>query len=120
MVSQKKYGGVCLLGRETNVKGTSKPVELSMIEGAALGDRGTDGVLRIDLSEDTLLKMLSRKKNRLARQLKMMGLESFWGDPPTERMEPFSLHFSKTPSLYPTICVLSIDPTQRADKTEEH
>ena len=36
--------------------------ELSMIEGVVLEVRGTNGVLRIDLSEDDLRKMLSRKK----------------------------------------------------------
>ncbi|MFX1476254.1 MAG: hypothetical protein ACFFCO_12375 [Promethearchaeota archaeon] len=36
--------------------------ELSMVEGAMLEIRGTNGVLRIDLSEDDLRKMLSHKK----------------------------------------------------------
>ena len=36
--------------------------ELSMIEGVVLEVRGTNGVLRIDLSEDDLRKMLSKKK----------------------------------------------------------
>ena len=36
--------------------------ELSMVEGAVLEVRGANGVLRIDLSEDELWKMLSQKK----------------------------------------------------------
>ncbi|UCF58884.1 MAG: hypothetical protein JSV15_00200 [Candidatus Bathyarchaeota archaeon] len=36
--------------------------ELSMIEGAVLEVRGANGVLRIDLSEEELRKMLSQKK----------------------------------------------------------
>ena len=36
--------------------------ELSMVEGAVLEVKGTSGVLRIDLSEDELRKMLSRKR----------------------------------------------------------
>ncbi len=36
--------------------------ELSMVEGAVLEVRGTNGVLRIDLSEDELRKMLFQKK----------------------------------------------------------
>jgi hypothetical protein len=36
--------------------------ELSMVEGAVLEVRGVNGVLRIDLSEEELRKMLSQKK----------------------------------------------------------
>ena len=36
--------------------------ELSMIEGAVLEVKGANGVLRIDLSEDDLRKMLSKEK----------------------------------------------------------
>ncbi len=36
--------------------------ELSMIEGAVLEVRGANGILRIDLSEDELRKMLYEKK----------------------------------------------------------
>ena len=36
--------------------------ELSMVEGAVLEVRGANGVLRIDLSEDKLRRMLSHKK----------------------------------------------------------
>jgi hypothetical protein len=36
--------------------------ELSMVEGAVLEVKGANGVLRIDLSEDELRKMLSQKK----------------------------------------------------------
>jgi len=36
--------------------------ELSMIEGAVLEVRGANGVLRMDLSEDELCKMLFQKK----------------------------------------------------------
>ena len=36
--------------------------ELSMIEGAALEVKGVYGVLRIDLSEDELQKIFSRKR----------------------------------------------------------
>ena len=38
--------------------------ELSMVEGAVLEVRGANGVLRIDLSEDELRKMLSQKKGK--------------------------------------------------------
>jgi len=38
-------------------------IGLSMIEGAVLEIRGTNGVLRIDLSEDDLKRMLSPKKD---------------------------------------------------------
>jgi len=37
--------------------------ELSMIAGAVLEVRGADGVLRIDLSEEELRKMLIQKKD---------------------------------------------------------
>jgi hypothetical protein len=36
--------------------------ELSMVEGAVLEIKGVNGVLRIDLSEEELRKMLSKKK----------------------------------------------------------
>jgi len=36
--------------------------ELSMVEGAVLEVKGANGVLRIDLNEDELRKMLSQKK----------------------------------------------------------
>ena len=36
--------------------------ELSMVEGAVLEVKGANGVLRIDLSEDELRKMLFQKK----------------------------------------------------------
>ena len=36
--------------------------ELSMVEGALLEVKGANGVLRIDLSEDELRKMLFHKK----------------------------------------------------------
>lgn len=36
--------------------------ELSMVEGAVLEVKGANGVLRIDLSEDALRKMLFQKK----------------------------------------------------------
>jgi len=36
--------------------------ELSMVEGAVLEVKGANGVLRIDLSEDELRKMLSQKR----------------------------------------------------------
>ena len=36
--------------------------ELSVVEGAVLEVKGANGILRIDLSEDELRKMLSRKK----------------------------------------------------------
>ena len=36
--------------------------ELSMVEGAVLEVKGENGVLRIDLGEDELRKMLSQKK----------------------------------------------------------
>jgi hypothetical protein len=36
--------------------------ELSMVEGAVLEIKGDNGVLRIDLSEEELRKMLSKKK----------------------------------------------------------
>jgi len=36
--------------------------ELSMVEGAVLEVKGTNGILRIDLSEDELRKMLFQKK----------------------------------------------------------
>ncbi|MDH5266804.1 MAG: hypothetical protein OEW62_03895 [Candidatus Bathyarchaeota archaeon] len=36
--------------------------ELSLIEGAVLEVKGANGVLRIDMSEEELRKMLSRKK----------------------------------------------------------
>jgi len=36
--------------------------ELSMVEGAVLEVKGANGVLRIDLGEDELRKMLSQKK----------------------------------------------------------
>ncbi len=36
--------------------------ELSMVEGTVLEVKGANGVLRIDLSEDELRKMLSHKK----------------------------------------------------------
>jgi hypothetical protein len=38
--------------------------ELSMIENAALEIKGTQGVLRIDLSEDELRKRLFQKKDQ--------------------------------------------------------
>jgi len=38
--------------------------ELSMVEGAILEIKGTNGVLRIDLSEDELRRTLSRKSRR--------------------------------------------------------
>jgi len=41
--------------------------ELSMIEGAVLEVRGANGVLRIDLSEKELRKMLFQKKDRSNR-----------------------------------------------------
>ena len=41
--------------------------ELSMIEGAVLEVRGANGVLRIDLSEEELRKMLFPKKDRSNR-----------------------------------------------------
>ena len=41
--------------------------ELSMIEGAVLEVRGANGVLRIDLSEEELRKMLFQKKDRSNR-----------------------------------------------------
>jgi len=37
--------------------------ELSMIEGAVLEIKGTNGVLRIDLKEDELRRMLSERKD---------------------------------------------------------
>ena len=37
--------------------------ELSMVGGAMLELKGSNGVLRIDLSEDELKKMLSKKKS---------------------------------------------------------
>jgi hypothetical protein len=39
--------------------------ELSMVEGAVLEVKGTNGVLRIDLGEDELRKMLSPKKKEV-------------------------------------------------------
>jgi hypothetical protein len=36
--------------------------ELSMVEGAVLEVKGVNGILRIDLSEDQLRKMLFQKK----------------------------------------------------------
>jgi hypothetical protein len=39
--------------------------ELSMVEGAVLEAKGTNGVLRIDLSEGELRKMLSLKKKEV-------------------------------------------------------
>lgn len=36
--------------------------ELSMVEGAVLEVKGANGILRIDLSEDELRKMLFQKK----------------------------------------------------------
>lgn len=36
--------------------------ELALVEGAVLEVKGVNGVLRIDLSEDELRKMLSQKK----------------------------------------------------------
>jgi len=36
--------------------------EVLMVEGAVLEIKGANGILRIDLSEDDLLKMLSHKK----------------------------------------------------------
>jgi hypothetical protein len=36
--------------------------ELYMVEGAVLEVKGTNGVLRIDLNEDDLRKVLSNKK----------------------------------------------------------
>lgn len=36
--------------------------ELSMVEGAVLEIKGANGVLRIDIGEDDLRKMLSRKE----------------------------------------------------------
>ena len=36
--------------------------DLSMIEGAVLEIRGANGILRIDLTEDDLRKMLSKKE----------------------------------------------------------
>ena len=36
--------------------------ELSMIEGAVLEIRGANGILRIDLTEDDLRKMFSKKE----------------------------------------------------------
>ena len=36
--------------------------ELSMVEGAVLEVKGANGILRIDLSENELRKMLSKKK----------------------------------------------------------
>jgi len=36
--------------------------ELSMVEDAVLEVKGTNGILRIDLSKDELRKMLSQKK----------------------------------------------------------
>lgn len=36
--------------------------ELSMVEGAVLEVKGTNGILRIDLSENELRKMLFQKK----------------------------------------------------------
>lgn len=36
--------------------------ELALVEGAVLEVKGANGVLRIDLSEDELRKMLSQKK----------------------------------------------------------
>ena len=41
--------------------------DLSMIEGAVLEVRGANGVLRIDLSEKELRKMLFQKKDRSNR-----------------------------------------------------
>ncbi len=38
-------------------------IGLSMIEGAVLEIRGANGVLRIDMSEDELKRMLSPKKD---------------------------------------------------------
>jgi hypothetical protein len=38
--------------------------ELSMVEGAVLEIRGANGVLRIDIGEDELRKMLSRKEEK--------------------------------------------------------
>jgi len=39
--------------------------ELSMVEGAVLEVKGTNGVLRIDLGEDELRKMLSPKEKEV-------------------------------------------------------
>ena len=36
--------------------------EISMVEGAVMEIKGTNGTLRIDLSEDDLRKALSKKK----------------------------------------------------------
>ncbi len=38
--------------------------ELSMVEGAVLEIKGVNGVLRIDIGEDELRKMLSRKEEK--------------------------------------------------------
>jgi hypothetical protein len=38
--------------------------ELSMIEGAVLEIKGANGVIRIDIGEDDLRKMLSRKEEK--------------------------------------------------------
>ena len=38
--------------------------ELSMVEGAVLEIKGANGVLRIDIGEDDLRKMLSRKEEK--------------------------------------------------------
>jgi hypothetical protein len=38
--------------------------EFSMIEGAMLEIRGTNGILRIDLSENELRRMLSKNKGK--------------------------------------------------------
>lgn len=38
--------------------------ELSMVEGAVLEIKGANGVLRIDIGEDELRKMLSRKEEK--------------------------------------------------------
>ncbi len=42
--------------------------ELSMVEGAVLEIRGTNGVLRVDLSKDELRKMFSHKKEGQIRR----------------------------------------------------
>lgn len=38
--------------------------ELSMVEGKVLEIRGTNGILRVDLAEENLRKMLSRERSK--------------------------------------------------------
>ena len=55
-VSNESHDRVLFEGSLGELKG------LSMVEGAVLEVKGANGVLRIDLGEDELRKMLSQKK----------------------------------------------------------